>query len=121
MNFRNLNTWELGMKLTKTIYEITEKFPDSERFALANQLQRAAVSIPSNIAEGSARGHTKEYIQFLFQARGSIAEVITQLELAKMLGYVEESVVNDIFIQIDDLYKMINATIKTLKEKYIDH
>jgi len=49
MNFRNLNTWELGMKLTKTIYEVTEKFPDSERFALANQLQRAAVSIPSNI------------------------------------------------------------------------
>ncbi len=118
MDFRNLKTWQLGMELAKMIYDLTEKFPNTEKFSLTNQLQRAAVSIPSNIAEGNARGHTKEYLQFLFQARGSIAEVITQLELARRLEYVDDGDIDVIFAQLDDLYKMINATIKTLKQKY---
>ena len=117
MNFKDLKTWQMGMQLTETIYNITQKFPKAELFGLTSQIQRAAVSIPSNIAEGAARGHTREYVQFLYQARGSLAEVVTQLELAKALGYIDESQKTDACTLADELYKMINATIRTLKSK----
>jgi len=117
VNFKDLKTWQMGMQLTETIYNITKKFPKAEQFGLTSQIQRAAVSIPSNIAEGSARGHTREYVQFLYQARGSLAEVVTQLELATVLGYIDESQKADAYKLADELYKMINATIRTLKNK----
>lgn len=79
------------MELAESIYSLTYKIPSLEKYGLGSQLRRASVSVPSNIAEGSARGHTKEYIQFLYQARGSLVEAITQGELGKKFGYLDVS------------------------------
>jgi len=93
-NFRDLEVWQIAMDMVGVIYDIIEVLPDSERFALANQLKRPAVSVPSNIAEGSARNGTKELIQFLHIARGSLAEVETQLEIAKRRKFCSEILYN---------------------------
>ncbi|WP_297571783.1 four helix bundle protein [uncultured Deefgea sp.] len=85
---KQLETWRQAMLLVKTIYELTALFPSDERFGLTSQMRRAAVSIPSNIAEGVARGTSKEYLHFLNIARGSLSELDTQAEIALMLGYV---------------------------------
>lgn len=79
MDHKELDAWKLSMGLVNHIYEITRLFPEEEKFGLVNQMRRSAVSIPSNIAEGSARQHNKEMIQFLYIAIGSLAELKTQL------------------------------------------
>ncbi len=89
--FRTLNAWKKAYELTVVIYRLSEKFPKKETYALTSQIQRAAVSIPSNIAEGYERNHRKEYLQFLFIAKGSLGEVETYLLLARDLGYLTES------------------------------
>src|ERR1700683_1516281 len=86
-SFRNLDVWQRSIELTLAIYELTSKFPDSERFGLTNQMRRAAVSIASNIAEGYGRATKGEYIQFLGHARGSCSELETQLVIARNLGF----------------------------------
>jgi four helix bundle protein len=88
-SFRDLEVWRLGLDLVETIYRCTAEFPKSEIFALSAQMRRAAVSIPSNIAEGQARSSSKEFLRFLSIAIGSLAELATQLELASRLGYME--------------------------------
>ncbi|MEM9836843.1 MAG: four helix bundle protein [Bacteroidota bacterium] len=92
-NFRKLNIWENGMQLVEEVYKVTVQFPDSERFGLTAQVRRAVISIPSNIAEGAKRNSDKEFHHFLGVAKGSAAEVETQLELASRLKYlsIEES------------------------------
>jgi four helix bundle protein len=85
---QQLDAWKVGMALVKTTYEITAVFPVEERFGLAQQMRRAAVSIPSNLAEGAARTSPKEYAQFISIARGSMAELDTQLQIATQLGYL---------------------------------
>jgi four helix bundle protein len=85
-SFRDLEVWRLGLDLVETIYRCTAEFPKSEIFALSAQMRRAAVSIPSNIAEGQARSSSKEFLRFLSIAIGSLAELATQLELASRLG-----------------------------------
>lgn len=77
------------MKLVRQVYRLTSEFPEDERFGLVSQLRRAAVSIPSNVAEGSARRTSGDYLRFLYDARGSVVEVDTQLELAHQLGYLD--------------------------------
>ncbi len=84
-HFRELEVWQLAMSLAKRVYELTAGFPREERYGLASQLQRAAVSIPSNIAEGNARVSTKEYARFVSVALGSCAELQTQLLLSREL------------------------------------
>jgi four helix bundle protein len=86
-SYRDLRIWQQGVELVEMIYKITREFPKYEQFGLASQMQRAAVSIPSNIAEGHARFHLKEYLQFLSVARSSLAELETQYEIAFRLGY----------------------------------
>jgi len=90
-NYRDLKVWQMAMKLTEDIYRTTESFPSRETYALANQLQRAAVSILSNIAEGHARSSTKDYLRFVSISQGSLAEAETQLELAHRLGYIPQA------------------------------
>jgi len=90
-SYRELQVWRLSMQLTKDVYAVTKNFPSDERFGLISQLRRAAVSIPSNIAEGQARYSQREFLRFLSNARGSLAEVETQLLLSTELGYVPES------------------------------
>ena len=88
--FKNLIVWQKAMELTKLVYGLARGFPVEERYALADQLRRAASSIPSNIAEGNGRSGNKDYAHFLAIARGSLYETITQLELAKELGYIND-------------------------------
>jgi len=85
-SFRDLDVWRLGLELVEVIYRCTATFPKSETFGLAAQMRRAAVSIPSNIAEGQARKSTKEFLQFISIALGSLAELDTQLELTVRLN-----------------------------------
>ena len=87
--FKNLIVWQRALELTKLVYGFAKQFPAEERYALADQLRRAAASVPSNIAEGNGRAGNKDYAHFLAIARGSLYETITQLELAKDLGYIE--------------------------------
>jgi four helix bundle protein len=86
-SFRDLEVWQIGLDLVETVYRLTAHFPKSELFGLTAQMRRAAVSIPSNIAEGQARSSSKEFLHFLSYALGSLAELETQLELAVRLQY----------------------------------
>ncbi|WP_136669335.1 four helix bundle protein [Flavobacterium sp. H122] len=89
MEHKNLDVWKKSMDLVESIYKLTQTFPESEKFGLVSQMRRSAVSIPSNIAEGSARKGDKELIQFLYIALGSIAELETQYMIALRLNFVE--------------------------------
>jgi four helix bundle protein len=91
MNHKDLDAWRKSISLVKKIYKLTENMPDSEKFSLTNQMRRSAVSISSNIAEGSARESDKEFIQFLYYSMGSIAELETQLIISQELGFINIS------------------------------
>jgi four helix bundle protein len=101
------------MRLAETIYAITENFPAKETYGLTSQMRRAAVSIPSNIAEGAARGTRKEYLQFLLIARGSLSELDTQLELAHRLGFSADPV--NPRDQLNAVFGLLNGLIKSLR------
>jgi four helix bundle protein len=88
-SFRDLDVWHLSVELAETVYRVTARFPKSELFALTAQMRRAAVSIPSNIAEGRSRDSTREFLHFIAISRGSLAELDTQLELAIRLDYTD--------------------------------
>jgi four helix bundle protein len=90
-SFRDLDAWKVAMDLVTEIYAVSRSFPSDERFGLTSQLRRAAVSIPANIAEGNARQSRAEYRHFVSIARGSLAEVETELEIARRLTYVDDS------------------------------
>ena len=113
-SYKDLLVWQKGMALAKGIYGITRPFPNEEKFGLVSQMRRAAVSIPSNIAEGQARHTTKEFIQFIYHAEGSVAELETQLMLAVDLGYCVPRQVEEAFRLISDLRNMLNALRRTL-------
>jgi four helix bundle protein len=89
-HYRDLIAWQKAMSLVTHIYDITKRFPDDERFGLVSQMRRCAVSIPSNIAEGQARNTTGEFKQFVGIARGSVAELTTQILIAEQLSYISE-------------------------------
>ena len=89
-DYHELNVWQLSMNLCEKVYGLVREFPVDERFALCDQLRRAVVSVPSNIAEGNGRNSRSEYARFLSIARGSVSEVQTQLELAERFGYVSQ-------------------------------
>ena len=88
-SFRELRVWQAGMALVEDVYRLTAECPRSEVYGLASQMQRAAVSVPANIAEGHTRSYTREYLHYIAMAHGSLAELETQLEIAVRLGYVE--------------------------------
>ena len=87
---QELRVWQQAMNLVEQVYCITKSFPDDERYGLTSQMRRAAVSVPSNISEGAARGSEKDFIRFLFIARGSLSELETQLLIAQRLDYIED-------------------------------
>jgi four helix bundle protein len=101
----------------REIYEISRAFPADERFGLTSQIRRAAVSIPSNVAEGHERHTTPEYIRFVSQAEGSLAEVRTQLRIAVDLDYCSSDSVRLAFEQMDEVRRMLNALRRTLNAK----
>jgi four helix bundle protein len=106
---RELQVWRLSMLLAIEIYRITKNFPSDERFGLISQLRRAAVSIPSNIAEGQARYSQREFLRFISNARGSLAEVETQLLLSTGLGYVPESEMQTLTRRTAEVGRLLNG------------
>ena len=105
--FRNLNVYIKSKELVKQIYELLKKFPREEQFALCDQLRRAVISIPSNIAEGLGRVSTKEQIHFLEIAYGSLREVDCQLDIAKDLAYISDDELSDVEKQIEKVAALI--------------
>jgi four helix bundle protein len=113
-NYRELLVWQEGIKLAKVVYKLTEKFPRQETYALADQIRRAVVSVPSNIAEGQARKAPGDFRRFLHIALGSLAEVDTQLILAQEFGYLAKDDMNIVDEQIQSLRKKLYALINSL-------
>ena len=114
-DYKELEVWQKSISLVLTVYETIKKFPNDEKYALADQIKRAVVSIPSNIAEGSSRNSTKEFVHFLYVAFGSAAELETQLIIAVKLGYIKDE--ETLFSEIIIIRKMLNALISALKSK----
>jgi len=108
-NFKDLLVWQKGMILARMIYQITREFPGDERFGLVVQMRRAAVSIPSNIAEGQARHTTGEFVQFISHAEGSLAELETQLRLSVELTFCSRSEATPVLELMEELHKMLNT------------
>lgn len=107
-SYRSLAAWQLGMDVVETIYRITERFPREERFGLTAQLRRGSVSVPSNLAEGNERSSKADKRHFVVMARGSVAEVETQLEIALRLGFVnDDETIDKAFDQLDHLGRLI--------------
>src|SRR5256885_15863073 len=113
--YRDLIAWQKAMELVKTVYRVTEKMPESERFGLTIQMRRAAVSIPSNIAEGYARQTTADYVKFLRMARGSLAELSTQAELA--VGMTMLSPNQQLTDLLSETDRVLQGLIRSLQNK----
>jgi four helix bundle protein len=113
-NFKDLKVWQKGMELVEIVYRSTSSFPSTETYGIVSQMRRAAVSIPSNIAEGFMRRHNKEYKQFLYIVLGSLAELETQVILAKELGFLERDQDDTFLNNIEELNKMVTGLIKCL-------
>lgn len=116
-SYRDLNVWRQSMDWVQGIYEATAHWPTDERFGLISQIRRAAVSIPSNIAEGAARRTTGEFIQFLGMARGSLAEAETQLLVAQRLGYIPSTDAKALLLAAEDISRMLVALAASLARR----
>jgi len=112
---RDLDVWKKSIHFVKEIYQATESFPKSELYGLISQMRRAAVSIPSNIGEGAARKSNKEFKQFLNIAQGSISELDTQIELTKMLNYIDKNLYNALMEKLSGISKMLFGLSRSLK------
>lgn len=113
--FEKLKIWQKAMNIAVEVYEISLLLPNDEKFNLIHQIKKCAVSIPSNIAEGSGRNHNKEFVQFLGIANGSTFELITQLILAKRLKLIKEEIIQPIINQLVEVSNMNFSFQKTLK------
>ena len=112
---RKLDVWKKSMDFVKHVYRATETFPKSEIYGLSSQMRRAAVSIPSNLAEGAARKGKKEFSQYLNIAQGSISEIDTQIELSFILNFIEEKLYNDLMDELNTISKMLFGLSKSLQ------
>jgi four helix bundle protein len=113
-SYRDLVAWQKAIQLVLEVYRLTQCFPKVETYGLVSQLRRAAVSIPSNIAEGQARMSTGEFKQFLGHARGSLTEVETQIIIAQQLSYLESDAAEDILHRAAEVGKVLNGLIASL-------
>lgn len=116
-SYKSLIVWQKSILMVKDIYTLTGQFPNDEKFGLVSQMRRAAVSIPSNIAEGHARRTTPDYVRFVSNAQGSLAELDTQLIISVELGYCGAGTEGSIFSLIIEVRKMLNALRRSLLEK----
>jgi four helix bundle protein len=113
--FKDLDIWKLSRQFCSQLYLVTANFPDNEKFGLTNQLRRASVSVPSNIAEGCSRSSNKDFSRFLEIAIGSIYEIETQLLIAFDLGYINQSKLEELLYNLDLILKMTSKFRTTLK------
>jgi len=116
-SYQDLIAWQKAMDLVTEIYEVSHKFPREEIFALTSQLRRAAVSIPSNIAEGQGRSSRKEFLYFLGNAKGSLSEVETQVLIARKLDYIDDEVSNSLLNLSAEVGRILNGLLASLRNK----
>ena len=116
-SYEDLNVWQRAMDLVEGVYRSTERFPQAEMYGLTSQLRRAAVSIPSNIAEGNARESTKEYLHYLSIAQGSLAELETQLVLAGRLGLLDQTQLEPLCALVAEVRRMAYGLRNALKRR----
>lgn len=117
--FKDLNVYKQSLDLVTKIYSVTSNYPSTEIYGLTNQIRRAAVSIPSNIAEGSSRAHPRETIQFLYVSLASANEIDTQLEISQRLNFISSQLHTELELMIQQICKMIQGMIKYQKSKLI--
>ncbi|MDE7419793.1 MAG: four helix bundle protein [Muribaculaceae bacterium] len=117
-DFKKLSVWQLSMDLACEIYKAIRVLPIEERFALSDQMRRAAISIPSNIAEGQRRNSDKEFIHFLSISRGSAAELQTQLILCNRLEYLKEEYIIEIISQLESIDRMLVGLITSINNRF---
>jgi four helix bundle protein len=113
-NFRELTVWQASMDLARMVYASLSELPNEEKFGLRSQITRAVVSVPSNIAEGSARGSNKHFKQYLETALGSLFELETQLILANDFQYISTETMNELTLKSQEIQKMMNGLIRKL-------
>ncbi len=116
-NYRDLIAWQKAMELVELVYSETKKFPREEVYALTSQLRRAAVSVPSNIAEGQGRTSSREFLNFLSMAYGSLREIETQIIIAERLGYMSEGKARSILELSGEVGRLINGLSSSLKRR----
>jgi four helix bundle protein len=116
-NYWDLKVWQLGMEIAKSIYVLTQDFPTKEIYGLSSQMQRAAVSIPSNIAEGRAKESTKDFLRHISIAQGSLAELETQLRIAEFLHYGNSEKIVILLEQSSEERRMLGGLQVSLKAK----
>ena len=116
--YKRLIVWQKSMKLVVLIYKATRNFPKHEQFGLISQMRRAAVSIPSNIAEGQSRNSPKEFARFLDIAKGSLYELDTQLEISRQLIYVKEQDFDGIYNLLDEISRMLSGLKRLILSEY---
>lgn len=116
-NFEKLEVWQKSHQFVLSVYKITKLFPKEELYALTSQLRRSASSVPANIVEGNEKKSTKEYIQFLYTAKSSLAETKYHLLLAQDLRYINKITFDELLIKINEIGKMLNGLIKYLSNK----
>ena len=115
--YRKLNVYHQSVELVARVYGLTKSFPSQEQYGLTNQVQRAVVSVPSNIAEGMGRFSNKERVHFLEIANGSLMETMCQLEIALLLGYINQQQFDELELFISEVTKMLVGLRKTFEEK----
>ena len=116
-NHKDLEVWQKSISLASEVYHLTKKYPDDEKYGLVSQMRRAAVSIASNIAEGSARNSKKEFIQYLYIAAGSASELETQLEISREVDITETRILSQVTGSLEEVIRMLHGLIRFLKKK----
>ena len=114
--FRDLNVWKESKKLAIKVYQITQKDAFKKDYSLRDQIRKAGVSIPSNISEGDERGSNREAVRFFYIAKGSLAELQTQLEIAYEIGYLNKEELKELLDQCENIGKMLGSLIKSRKK-----
>ena len=114
-SYKDLVAWQKSMELVTAVYRASQGFPKEEIFGLVSQIRRSAVSVPSNIAEGHARTSKKEFQYFLSNARGSLAELETQLTIAHQLAYIDETRINQLLDRLGEVGRILNGLLTALK------
>jgi four helix bundle protein len=115
-SYKDLIAWRKGMELVAMVYDATEGFPSHEQFGLVSQLRRAAVSVPSNIAEGKAHYSNRDFVRFLRHARGSLAEIEMQALIAEQRKYLTSAATAKLTQHLDELGRILSGLIQSLKE-----
>ena len=114
--YKDLIAWQKGMELVTAIYDATDRFPSNEQFGLVSQLRRAAVSVPSNIAEGKCHYSNRDFVRFLRHARGSLAEIETQALIAQQRQYLNTETATNLSKRIDELGRILSGLIDSLRD-----